>query len=313
ITIRDIKSISRAANQLKSSLGQKIYEPNECDVVLIENKDVEVKIEESNEFNGVNEFNGADDNGLDGDNDNGFTNQDANVNDNDSNSEYKCPVEVKDENTNNEIFFEEYPVFDESDNVTLSEINKKDKVKKKKAVKKVKQTKGVIKVKRRKEDDDNPSSTMDKYKISDVKRRKTTDTLDESLFTIATLTYEEQIAEIQTRQNTASYKTSPFKCGACYRGFHVRDRYDAHVVRHSEQSGAYECFICKTRLKTGRALRKHLTAQHTEKFSCKGCPFVTRNRYDYIPVKSPGAEALYDVTMKLSTFWAPLNPYTRDL
>ncbi|XP_039762900.1 zinc finger protein 58-like [Pararge aegeria] len=278
ITIRDIKSISRAANQLKSSLGQKIYEPNECDVVLIENKDVEVKIEESNEFNGVNEFNGADDNGLDGDNDNGFTNQDANVNDNDSNSEYKCPVEVKDENTNNEIFFEEYPVFDESDNVTLSEINKKDKVKKKKAVKKVKQTKGAIKVKRRKEDDDNPSSTMDKYKISDVKRRKTTDTLDESLFTIATLTYEEQIAEIQTRQNTASYKTSPFKCGACYRGFHVRDRYDAHVVRHSEQSGAYECFICKTRLKTGRALRKHLTAQHTEKFSCKGCPFVTRNR-----------------------------------
>ncbi|PZC71343.1 hypothetical protein B5X24_HaOG213594 [Helicoverpa armigera] len=44
------------------------------------------------------------------------------------------------------------------------------------------------------------------------------------------------------------------------------------------QSGAYECFICKTRLKTSRALRKHLTAQHTEQYSCKGCPFVTRNR-----------------------------------
>ncbi|XP_052746140.1 zinc finger protein 62, partial [Bicyclus anynana] len=271
ITIRDIKSISRAHHHLKSNLGQKIYETNEYDVVLNEHDIEPVKTEEVNDCNGIN-----DDNGINDNDDNGVNNDDDFNNDNGSNCDFKCEVEVKDEQANNEIFFEEYPVFDESDNVTLSEMYKKDKVKKKKQVKKVKQTKE--KVKRRKDDCDNPSSTMDKYKNSDVKRRKTTDNLDESLFTITTLTYEEQIAEIQTRQNTASYKSAPYKCGACFRGFHVRDRYDAHVIRHSEQSGAYECFICKTRLKTGRALRKHLTAQHTEKFSCKGCPFVTRNR-----------------------------------
>nr|XP_034839054.1 LOW QUALITY PROTEIN: zinc finger protein 62 homolog [Maniola hyperantus] len=267
VTIRDIKSISRAYNQLKSSLGQKIYETNEYDAVYNENDNEVVKVEE------VNEFNENNDNG-----DNGTGDFD-NDNDNESNSDYKCEVEIKDEQTNNQIYFEEYPVFDESDNISLSEMYKKNKVKKKKErVKKVKEGTPKIKIKRKKEDSDNPSSTMDKYKKSDVKRRKTTDTLDESLFTITTLTYEEQIEEIQTRQNATSYKIAPFKCNACYRGFHVRDRYDAHIIRHSDQSGAYECFICKTRLKTGRALRKHLTAQHTEKFSCKGCPFSTRNR-----------------------------------
>ncbi|KAH9635447.1 hypothetical protein HF086_003201, partial [Spodoptera exigua] len=45
-----------------------------------------------------------------------------------------------------------------------------------------------------------------------------------------------------------------------------------------QQSGTFECFICKTRLKTSRALRKHLTSQHTEQYSCNACSFVTRNR-----------------------------------
>ncbi|KAL4719153.1 hypothetical protein ACJJTC_011690, partial [Scirpophaga incertulas] len=130
------------------------------------------------------------------------------------------------------------------------------------------------------------------YKTSDVKRRRTSDGLDESLFIITSLSYEEQIAEIQKRQETTAYKNAPFKCTVCYRGFQIKERYTTHVLRHNDLSGAYECFICKSRLKTGRALRKHLTAQHTEKFSCKGCPFVTRNRVDngkpsFTPVAPP--------------------------
>ncbi|KAJ0184354.1 hypothetical protein K1T71_000777 [Dendrolimus kikuchii] len=184
-------------------------------------------------------------------------------------------IEIKDE-TNNEIYFDEFPhQFDESDDdKKLSEISIKPKKREKKS--KVKEErKRVLK---KKEEVDDPESTMDKYKISDVKRRRTQDALDESLFTITPLTYEEQIAEIEKRQDLVSYKNAIFKCNVCYRGFQIKERYDAHAVRHSEQSGVYECFICKTRLKTARALRKHLTAQHTEKFSCKGCPFVTRNR-----------------------------------
>ncbi|XP_045456163.1 PR domain zinc finger protein 15-like [Melitaea cinxia] len=256
MTIRDVKSISRAYNKLISTLGQKIYEVNDCDLHINDNEVIKIEREASN------------------DNDN----EEIHFNDDDEEIEdFKNDIEIKDE-SNNEIFFEEYPVFDSDDDRTLSVLKKKSRVKKKKVKveKKVREVKEVREKKRCEED--NPSTTMDKYKKSDVKRRKTTDGLDESLFTITTLTYEEQIAEVERRQEASAYKHAPYKCTTCYRGFQIRDRYDAHVVRHSEQSGAYECFICKTRLKTARALRKHLTAQHTEKFSCKGCPFVTRNR-----------------------------------
>ncbi|XP_060808133.1 zinc finger protein 879 [Amyelois transitella] len=187
-------------------------------------------------------------------------------------------IQVKNEDDTNEIFFQDYvDGFDDSDDdKTLSEVFAKPKarVRKKREKDKVK----VEKKKKKCDDDDSPTSTMDKYKTSDVKRRKTQEALDENLFNITTLTYEEQIAEIASRQQSDAYKNAIYKCTVCYRGFHIKDRLDAHAVRHTDQSGAYECFICKTRLKTGRALRKHITAQHTEQYSCKGCPFVTRNR-----------------------------------
>ncbi|CAH0730888.1 unnamed protein product, partial [Brenthis ino] len=265
VTLRDVKSISRAHNQLKSTLGLKVYEVNDNDLHINENEII--KTERITEFNDGDDIAYCD-----------INDTVPEINDESEINDYKhIDVEIKHE-VNNEIFFEEYPaIFDSDDDRALSEVcKKKPKVKKKKLKieKKVKE----VKVKQKTEDDDNPTTTMDKYKRSDVKRRKLTDGLDESLFTITTLTYEEQIAEVERRQDTSSYKNAPYKCTLCYRGFLIRDRYDAHVVRHSEQSGAYECFICKTRLKTARALRKHLTAQHTEKFSCKGCPFVTRNR-----------------------------------
>ncbi|OWR48987.1 zinc finger protein 420, partial [Danaus plexippus plexippus] len=243
ITLRDVKSINRTFKKFKTTLIQKIYETNEYDYEIND----EIKTEENNDT----DFNDYNDNDI---------------------NDIKNEPEIKDE-SNNEIFFEEYPVLNDSDEITLSEVCKKKKVRKKKV--KIEKRKEV-KIKKN-DENDSPSITMDKYKKSDVKRRKT-DNLDESLFTITTLTYDEQIAEIEKRQESASYRHSPYKCLTCYRGFLIRDRYEAHVVRHSEQSGAYECFICKTRLKTARALRKHLTAQHTEKFNCKGCPFVTRNR-----------------------------------
>lgn len=71
--------------------------------------------------------------------------------------------------------------------------------------------------------------------MADVKRRRTQD-LDENLFTITSLTYEEQIAEIEKRQELNSYKSAPYKCTTCYRGFLNRERFEAHSVRHSDVS-----------------------------------------------------------------------------
>ncbi|XP_037301508.1 zinc finger protein 58-like [Manduca sexta] len=251
ITIRDVKSINRLHNQIKSTLITKIFEPNDSDLYIKDNEIV-VPIKPEHDSDDAMDFDIGDQNGDE------IPDDDMPI----------AEVEVKDET--NEIYFNE---FNEDDDKKLSEVFVKPKKVRKKKLKVEKKPKPVKKC-----EDDSPSSTMDRYKTTDVKRRKTQDRLDESLFTITSLSYEEQIAEIQKRQEMSSYRNALYKCTVCYRGFQIKDRYDAHIIRHSEQCGAYECFICKTRLKTGRALRKHLTAQHTEKFSCKGCPFVTRNR-----------------------------------
>ncbi|KAJ8704942.1 hypothetical protein PYW08_012262 [Mythimna loreyi] len=255
IKIRDVRSISRKHNGLSSSLVQHIYENDDFDLHV---KDLNIKTENIQEAVEIPPDSAAD---ID-------VKSLAPINE----------MDVKDESSN-EIFFDEYDHFDDDDDKALSEVyvEKKEsapKVRKKrdKVVKKVKQKK--LKV----EEESDPNTCSDKYKTTDVKRRRNHESFDESLFTITPLTYDQQIEEIMKRQESYNYTSAPYKCTICYRGFQIKDRFNAHSVRHSEQCGAYECFICKTRLKTSRALRKHLTAQHTEQYSCKGCPFVTRNR-----------------------------------
>ncbi|XP_045541364.1 zinc finger protein 271 isoform X1 [Papilio machaon] len=254
LSIKSLKTINRNAYGLNSTLIQKCYEPDDCDFHM--NEDVVLKTEISDVIDDV----------INDDRDDPIDDFEVKVQ-----ATPLMEFEIKREDNN--IYINEYNNFESEDDKKLSEMNKKKpKVKRKKKVKVEKKQAKVKKV------EDNPMMTMDKYKKSDVKRRKHNDGLDESLFTIKSLTYDEQMEEINKRQHTTAYVTAPYKCDICYRGFIIKDRYDAHIVRHNEQSGAYECFICKTRLKSARALRKHLTAQHTEQFTCKGCPFVTRNR-----------------------------------
>ncbi|KAL0858551.1 hypothetical protein ABMA27_012405 [Loxostege sticticalis] len=279
LTVKDVKSAVRSHHELKSTLEQRVYEPNECDMYCQDTApapgdagdagDSEIKAESPERSEGECAASPL---------------QLPEVEIELPAADAQPIVQVKDERT--EIYFNEYDSqlndhFNESDdNMKLSEVAEKpDKPKVKVKKKKVKiEKEKKLRERRKKDEEENPVETMDKYKTSDVKRRKVGEGPDESLFNVSTLSYEEQIAEIQKRQESGAYKTAPYKCNICYRGFLAAERYNAHAVRHSEQSGAFECFICKTRLKTGRALRKHLTAQHTEKFSCKGCPFVTRNR-----------------------------------
>ncbi|KAJ2941890.1 hypothetical protein O0L34_g10706 [Tuta absoluta] len=289
ISIRDIKSIDRTYNNLKSTLITKCSDVNDCDVLVHDDVTCDVLVHDDVTCDVL-----VDDQVKTEDEDEELKEEEKFEEVVDSGGDITVApieVEIKCERAceQTEIYFEEFPDhFESDDDRKLSEVvvEKKDKTKSKekkfKKKKKLEKLERKVRVKKKEakieEDDEDPSTTMDKYKNSDVKRRKTQDGLDESLFTITALTYEEQIAEIEKRQESTNYRTAPYKCTICYRGFLNRDRYDAHLVRHTEASGAYECFICKTRLKTGRALRKHLTAQHTEKFSCKGCPFVTRNR-----------------------------------
>ncbi|KAJ8706533.1 hypothetical protein PYW07_012611 [Mythimna separata] len=263
IKIRDIKSINRKQNNLISTLVTQTFENDDFDLRI---KHLTIKSEETQAPTEI-------------------------VPETSDKEEIDVKslapiheIDVKDESSN-EIFFDEYDHFDDDDDKALSEVY----VEKKEAAPKVKKKreKGSVDRERRRvkkskhkkvEEESDPNTCSDKYKTTDVKRRRNNESFDESLFTVTPLTYDQQIEEILKRQESYNYTSAPYKCTVCYRGFQIKDRFTAHSVRHSEQCGAYECFICKTRLKTSRALRKHLTAQHTEQYSCKGCPFVTRNR-----------------------------------
>ncbi|XP_072946680.1 uncharacterized protein [Epargyreus clarus] len=104
------------------------------------------------------------------------------------------------------------------------------------------------------------------------------DDLNETLFTISDLTVEEQIAAIEKRQESSNYRNSMFKCTVCYKGFLDQDAFNSHMTRHTNQCGEHECEICKTHFKHPHALRKHITAHHTQRFSCNQCPYVTTHR-----------------------------------
>ncbi|CAF4942784.1 unnamed protein product [Pieris macdunnoughi] len=102
--------------------------------------------------------------------------------------------------------------------------------------------------------------------------------LNETLFTITDLTVEEQMAEIEKRQESANYKNAVFKCGECFKGFLDEDAYNGHMTRHTNECGEHECAICKTHFKHPHALRKHITAHHTQRYNCNRCPYVTTHR-----------------------------------
>ncbi|XP_045489143.1 zinc finger protein 99 isoform X2 [Pieris rapae] len=239
VTLEHIKSINRYSYGLQSSLASKINENDNFDLTIDGDEKV---FEEKIEVN-LNEdvFDDLD---------------------------QSKPIEVKVES--NEIFFEDCGFVSEDDR-TLSEVCKVKKVKKVKVKKKVKKDSEKL-------EEDDATTVADKFKTTDVKRRRTNENIDENLFTITMLSYEQQIEQITKRKESVLYKNATYKCELCFRGFHIKARYDAHSIRHRDESGAFECFICKSRLKTSRALRKHITSQHTEQFSCRGCPFITMNR-----------------------------------
>ncbi|XP_049884131.1 zinc finger protein 816-like [Pectinophora gossypiella] len=112
----------------------------------------------------------------------------------------------------------------------------------------------------------------------DKRRRPANEVLNEDIFTITNLTFEEQMLEICKQQESSNYKQSEFKCCKCYKGFLDEDAFKCHMIRHTDQSGTYECEICKVRFKKKHALRNHM-ASHVQKFSCRQCTYVTTRRH----------------------------------
>lgn len=101
----------------------------------------------------------------------------------------------------------------------------------------------------------------------------------QSEFTIEEfLTDEEKRLEFESRKNLTSYVEAKYKCEKCYKIFREQKPLDSHSVKHEETSGNYLCKICTIRLPTRKQYRSHIYNNHTSKFSCKECEYVTYDK-----------------------------------
>ncbi|XP_023939979.2 zinc finger protein 37 [Bicyclus anynana] len=148
---------------------------------------------------------------------------------------------------------------------TLKRINNKTKVKstKERTKLKVKLKNGILKLKKQKE-------STSEVKSDDSKVKPT-----EKLFKKTALTYEEQLADVQQRKETANYLNAAYKCSKCYKGFIDVDAYNGHMIKHTNKYGPFECDICGLHSKSRNNLCRHIAVNHSIRYSCTLCMFVT--------------------------------------
>lgn len=223
LTIPIISAINRESNQLTSQLQPKHYENDHCDLYIeftepnLEplvlhpefdeiNVDVQVKNENSEIFINESDFQ-----------------QDIPQPD-------SIPESVKNESNINECNTMSDTGFTSDDSLPLELSRKKPKNRK------IEKKETVKKVRKRSVKKDCSEPKIDR-------RRKPflNEDLNETLFTITDLTFEEQVAEIEKRQESANYKNAVFKCTECFKGFLDEDAYNGHMSRHTDVS--IQCYF----------------------------------------------------------------------
>jgi hypothetical protein len=203
ITVENIKSINRENHHLISELTTKYYEANHSDYFFEEGDGPKLE-EEPQEVEKVEE----------GDNDNNET-------------VFLVAFDAKSDNDNgNDDQDNDYVLSDRdysTDDSLPLEVTKlkKEKIKTKKETKK-------LRVKSKKDES-----------VPKIDRRRKpflNDDLNETLFTIHELSVEEQLAEIDKRQESSNFKNAVYKCIECYKGFLDEDAYNSHMFRHTKVS-----------------------------------------------------------------------------
>ncbi|XP_050677311.1 uncharacterized protein LOC126973998 [Leptidea sinapis] len=98
--------------------------------------------------------------------------------------------------------------------------------------------------------------------------------LNETLFTITDLTYEEQVAEIQKRQESANYKNAVFKCTLCFKGFLDEDAYKGHMMRHTDVSSSINSYFEFLHIFSKfTTYMGHIRIKHPSDFVCELCGY----------------------------------------
>ncbi|GBP46231.1 Putative uncharacterized zinc finger protein 814 [Eumeta japonica] len=84
--------------------------------------------------------------------------------------------------------------------------------------------------------------------------------------------------EFEKRKFSENFTESRYKCEPCLKGFREQKLLDVHNKKHERSSGDYLCEICQVRLPTAKRFRTHRDGNHTAKYSCRRCSFVTFNK-----------------------------------
>ncbi|XP_039757615.1 zinc finger protein 479-like isoform X2 [Pararge aegeria] len=317
LTAHNLKTINRENNFLISNLVKRVYQPDHCDVYLIDDKeeklyDVPVVKDEEDGINNdhltASKNNDIannsvlepkqetynceikNDNGLTNDNDIKYLNEDfsyVGVINNDldmdmdfghSDSDSK-PLEtpkVKEgtvpikriKKGSKKSISSKGSVKRISKLGSIKRLNNKTKAKsgKERSKAKVKLKNGIVKLK-------NGRKRAAKTKVEGCKIKPETD--EKKLFKKTVLSYEEQLADVQQRKETANYLNARYKCTKCYKGFLDVDAYNGHMIKHTNKYGPFECDICGLHSKSRNNLCRHIVVNHSIRYSCTLCLFVT--------------------------------------
>ncbi|KAH9635454.1 hypothetical protein HF086_003208 [Spodoptera exigua] len=218
LTEENIKTINRYNNQLTSSLVKRSLVPNNFDYymeytepeTIIDEKQCDIEIKEENEIFLTEVLNEK---------------QDLNEQNN---------IDCDQKDYSEKEFSLDNDNYSTDDNLPL-EICKTKKSKKRK-IKDKKPPKEVKKVKKVKE--------QIEPKIDRRRKPFLNDDLNETLFTITDLSFEEQIAEIAKRRESSNYKNSVFKCTDCFKGFLDEDAFSCkqctYVTTHRQTARLHE-------------------------------------------------------------------------
>ncbi|XP_052746279.1 zinc finger protein 626 [Bicyclus anynana] len=294
LSTQNVKTINREENKLTSNIRKKTFMPDHYDynytyteekqmhplqiekIVISVDTTTEVKIETENDDGLKEELSNENFDSDEDDIDN------VDMTDNKGVEVIKIDRDNIEDFINNDVFTDvEFPnvdncdadidFMDEDDNLKLSSIIKSSKSKISKINKKKLSKDVKVKVKK-------DGKKRVKSEVRGRPGRKPGFKEELKLFKVTELSHEEQIAEIQKRQETSNYKNSPFKCTTCYKGFCDINAYNRHMDKHTNKFGQFACPICGLHTKNPYRVNKHLGNTHAARYSCTICPFVTRSR-----------------------------------
>ncbi|XP_032523757.2 zinc finger protein 62-like [Danaus plexippus] len=97
--------------------------------------------------------------------------------------------------------------------------------------------------------------------------------LDEPFWKKHEMSEEEAVEQFKARAENDKYKSAPFKCTDCFKGFSKENILKRHKILRHNEIYKIECPFCHMRFKLNCFMQKHLRGHYT-KYECRRCNVV---------------------------------------